>query len=121
MTDRDLMPLRATLLEMRSAAKKHGHAYMGNMPEDPKKNRTVVLKKASSTGKTARFFCDTAGAQAGRFSVLMEEVGEVADAILVGQDPTEELIQVAAMALAWLDVDYELGLIRLKAWQVSRS
>ena len=121
MRDRDLIPLRATLLEMRGAEKKHGHAYMGNMPEDPKMNRTVVLKKASSAGATARVFCDGSGHEAGRFSVLMEEVGEVADAILAGQDPTEELIQVAAMALAWLDVDYELGLIRLKAWQVSRS
>lgn len=114
MSDRDLTALRATLLEMRSAEKKHGRNYMGNLPDDPKKNRLVVLKKASSVGATARMFCDTTGHEAGRFSVLMEEVGEVADALLSGEDPTEELIQVAAMALAWLGVDYDQALINLR-------
>jgi NTP pyrophosphatase (non-canonical NTP hydrolase) len=40
-----------------------------------------------------------------KLAVLMEEVGEVARAILEGKELTlqEELIQVAAVAIAWLE------------------
>lgn len=113
MSERDLMALRATLLEMRSAEKKHGADYMGNLPEGHSHARSQqTLAGASAVGRIARDDCDKGPAS--RFSVLMEEVGEVADAILAGEDPTEELLQVAAMALAWLGVDYELALTNLR-------
>ena len=35
--------------------------------------------------------------------VLSEECGEVSRAILDGEDPTDELVQVAAVAVAWLE------------------
>lgn len=39
-----------------------------------------------------------------RHLILSEEVGEVAKAILEGDDVEAELIQVAAVAVAWLEV-----------------
>jgi hypothetical protein len=39
-----------------------------------------------------------------KVAVLSEECGEVAQAILDGLDPTTELIQVAAVAVAWLEL-----------------
>ena len=36
-------------------------------------------------------------------AVLGEETGEVQRAILDGMDPTTELVQVAAVAVAWLE------------------
>ena len=36
-------------------------------------------------------------------TILIEEVGEVAEDILEGKDPGAELVQVAAVAVAWLE------------------
>ena len=38
-----------------------------------------------------------------KVAVLAEESGEVARSILDGSDPLEELVQVAAVAVAWLE------------------
>jgi hypothetical protein len=38
-----------------------------------------------------------------RLAVLVEEVGEVARALQDGTDPAVELVQVAAVAVAWLE------------------
>lgn len=46
-----------------------------------------------------------------KVSVLLEEVGEVAHAVLEGDDANleDELIQVAAVAVAWLESRSEYG------------
>ena len=36
-------------------------------------------------------------------AVLMEEVGEAAQALLKGEDPLTEVIQIAAVAAAWIE------------------
>jgi NTP pyrophosphatase (non-canonical NTP hydrolase) len=41
--------------------------------------------------------------------VLVEEVGEVATALLEGKGLTEELVQVAAVAAAWLEASTNSG------------
>ena len=38
-----------------------------------------------------------------KVAVLTEECGEVSRCILEGTDPTAELVQVAAVAVAWLE------------------
>ena len=38
-----------------------------------------------------------------KVAVLSEECGEVARNVLDGDDPTAELVQVAAVAVAWLE------------------
>ena len=104
MSGRLIGPLFDVLCEMEAAERKHGERFMGNLPEQvPGSTGAESLRFASAVGGLAKFGCEhKAGA---RFDVLMEEVGEVADAILDGVDPTAELTQVAAMVLAWLDVD----------------
>lgn len=109
MNERTATAIYPVLVAMSDAERKHGRNYIGNMPAGPNKERTVVLKMASNAAATARHFCDAYGHEAGRFSVLMEEVGEVADAILAGDEEAtrKELAHVAAMALGWLGVEYQ--------------
>jgi hypothetical protein len=118
MAERDLLALRAALVEMRHAEKKHGDLYMGNLADVEPRLYPALLRQVRNAGEAARLLCDSKTIRGMRkvpkIAVLMEEVGEAADAILRGENPTEELLQVAAMALAWLDVDYDLALRRLR-------
>lgn len=38
-----------------------------------------------------------------RLAILMEEVGEVARDVCEGREPTKELVEVAAVCVAWLE------------------
>lgn len=59
------------------------------------RKRQEVLRDAGTIGSV-----DTDGQ---RLAVLVEEVGEVARAMNDGKGLREELIQVAAVAVAWLE------------------
>ncbi|MEI6726330.1 MAG: hypothetical protein WCN81_08930 [Actinomycetes bacterium] len=92
--------MTAFLTEMDRAEKKHGDGYMGNITG--RHSDVLVLREAIITGSLARHVCDRE--TPGPFDVLMEEAGELAADISQGRDIRSELTQVAAMALAWLEV-----------------
>ena len=90
--------------EMRRAKELHGEGYMGDL-------RQVVydsswsLDKAIEAGEAARGRMEESSSPPAKSDVFLEEVGELMADLRGGFEPTEELVQVAAMALAWLGVD----------------
>lgn len=84
-------------MEMRAAQDKHGDQYVENLTMRSSIDLHLVHSMVSA-GAMARSMCDEGYPT--QLAVLMEEVGEVVEAVLAGSDPTEELIQVAAMAAA---------------------
>lgn len=89
--------------EMRRAKKKHGESYMGAITKDAPEVREV-LEDAVALGREAKFYLEERGERS-RFLVLLEEVGEVAEGILDGDTYDHEIVQVAAMACAWLGIE----------------
>ena len=95
--------MSSVLFEMVSAKEKHGDRWIGSLSLEHNVLRTTSLIRASDAGNLGRAACN--GKNPTRFDVLIEEVGEVADAIIAGEDPDKELTQVAAMCLGWLGLD----------------
>ena len=64
----------------------------------------ILAERARQAGTWGYGDCSSPGVAAiVKVAVLSEETGEVARAILDSQDPRTELIQVAAVAVAWLE------------------
>lgn len=103
MSGRLLTPLFDVLCEMEAAERKHGANYMGSLTRDVPEDREI-LEDLVATGREAKLDLEESGDLC-RTNVFAEEVGELAEDLLAGKDITAELVQVAAMALAWLDVD----------------
>ena len=93
--------------EQANARAKHGERYMGNIT-------TIYQYDAMHSAMTAallaalgiaRHICD--GPNPTRMAILAEEVCELAEDLARDECPntSDELIQVAAMALAWLGVE----------------
>lgn len=87
--------------EMRRAHELHGDNYIGNLRLDW--NHISAGTLAGQAGKVAKAAQDDG--YISRLDVLLEEVGELADDVLANRDYHVELVQVAAMALAWLGVE----------------
>jgi len=97
--------LAAVFAEMRRARALHGDGYMGNLaqiaPTRPSA-RMRLLGLLSELETEARWQCQN---DPNRASVLAEEVAEALIDAIGGKDPRTELVQVAAMVLAWLGVE----------------
>lgn len=85
------------MAEVERAKEKHGSNSVSLLPQRNGLD-APLLRAASSVGTMARMYCEEGHLT--QFAVLMEEVGEVADALLRGEDTSEELVQVTAMALS---------------------
>ena len=97
--------LADVLAEMRRAREVHGDGYMGNLElvHEQTTEQEELRYALHRAGRMARAICD--GPEPTRLAVLVEEVCELADDIDRVPFPRDELVQVAAMALAWLGVD----------------
>lgn len=93
------------LAEMRRARDKHGAGWMGNLSLIQKDTDTQRTMRESLEEALfcARTICDSD--EPTRIAVLVEEVCELALGVRCVPFPRDELVQVAAMALAWLGVD----------------
>lgn len=94
--------------EQERAKAKHGASYMGSLRSiyiyDILHNTMTACLKAALV--FARLICD--GEHPTRIAVLVEEVCELAEYLEddgAPQEANDELVQVAAMALAWLGVE----------------
>lgn len=86
--------------EMRYAAEKHQDRYMSAIVGN--EDHFGFLVSVFELGQRARYICET-DPTPGPMAVLVEELGEVADELIRGHDPRRELVQSAAMSLAWLE------------------
>lgn len=85
---------------MTTALQRHARA-LRDVHEERLRQDELVRTEKISWG-----CCDPTAPEGIKLAVLTEEVGEVARAILENDDPThlrEELIQVAAVAVAWAE------------------
>ncbi|MHB1324016.1 MAG: hypothetical protein ACYCXZ_06700 [Coriobacteriia bacterium] len=88
--------------EMQRARELHGESYMGSLRRIHEDDWT--LNKAIEAGEAAKERLENSDSPA-RFDVLLEEVGELARDLANGYEAHDELVQVAAMALAWLGAE----------------
>lgn len=105
--------LAEVFAEMRRARELHGDGYMGNLSlihrydsAGPERNghQWEMLRHLRAALAEARAICDSKSPT--RLAVLVEEFCEFADEVpRIPNRSREELVQVAAMALAWLGVD----------------
>lgn len=93
--------LSAVFAEIRRARDLHGEVFMGNLKRVHNDDWTMDL--VIEAGDKARKRLEDGDLS--KFDVLLEEVGELAMDLSNGHEATEELIHVAAMALAWLGVE----------------
>jgi hypothetical protein len=91
--------------EMERALALHGENYMGNITKVLPDN-AYLLHDLAGLGRVARRAMERDG-DICRVNILLEELGELADALLAGdrREQHEELIQVNAMTLAWAVAD----------------
>lgn len=105
-----MMPVCMDVLaEIKGAREKHGRNFISELDdvvasEDPMALRAEQLMCGyiGQAGYIARTLCDNG--HASRLAVLVEEVDEVRQALVEATDPVPELVQVAAMAIAWAEV-----------------
>lgn len=78
---------------------------MGNLAPDEfdSTDQARMIARLREALENARFICD--GPIPTRLGILIEEVCELADDVVDGEEYRAELVQVAAMSLAWLGVD----------------
>ncbi len=89
--------------EIRAAQKKHGDRFVTNLPLTTR-NGDIVLHQAWAAGREARDRIEGRNPNPGQTDVLLEEVGELAEALLfdLSVEPEKweaEAIQVAAMCV----------------------
>jgi len=96
--------------EIESAKAKHGDKFVAHLPLTTAEDEQL-LYDISASGKYAKFIIEEIGAPS-QMAVLMEEVGEVADAILDGKtsDLGGELTQVSTMGVVMAERLREEGL-----------
>lgn len=95
--------IAAVLTEIGNAQRKHGVNFIGSLTADLPQHADM-LEDLVATGRQAKFDMEEMG-DVCRSNVLAEEVGEFAEALLAEdkEHARKELVQVAAMALAWLE------------------
>jgi hypothetical protein len=84
--------------EQERARAKHAGNALATLPAIANGHH-AMLYHLHLAGQEARRLCDRGPAS--KLAVLVEEVAEVADDVLLGRDPDDELVQVAAMAAEW--------------------
>lgn len=97
--------LFAVATEMERAEKLHGENFMGKVAKVIP-NNAYLLHDLAGLGRVARRCMERDG-DICRVNILLEELGELAEALLTGdrEAQREELIQVNAMTLAWAVAD----------------
>lgn len=96
--------LQEVLAEMNRARELHDENYMGNLRQVAY-DYSWTLDKAVDAGEAARKRMEDSEGPPCKSDVLMEEVGELMADLKNGFEAKHELIQVAAMCLAWLGID----------------